>query len=128
MKKVKLVVLLVFSFSVIFPSILDADVNDDFQSIKKAVKKNPQYQSGKEVKWFKVLVTDNRTNETKVKVTLPISVVEFFMECADEEDLRIDREEGEMDLKELFKQLKKLGPMNLIEIYEEDETVKVWLE
>lgn len=128
MKKVKLVVLLVFSFSVIFSSTLGADVNDDFQSIKKAVKKNPQYQSGKEVKWFKVLVTDNQTQKTKVKVTLPISLVELFMECADENDLRIDRDECDMDLKELFKELKKLGPMNLIEVYEEDETIKVWLE
>lgn len=128
MKKIKLAVLLVFSFSVFFSSTLVADVNDDFQSIKKAVKKNPQYQSGKEVKWFKVLIKDNRTNETKVKVTLPISLVELFMECADEEDLEIDRGEGEVNLKKLFKELKKLGPMNLIEIYEEDETIKVWLE
>lgn len=74
------------------------------------------------------MITDNQTKKTKVKVALPISLVEIFMECANDEHLRIDREELDLDLKNLFEELKKLGPMNLIEIYEEDETVKVWLE
>jgi Leu/Phe-tRNA-protein transferase len=105
-----------------------ADSNDDFQAVKKAVKDNPQYDPGKEAKWLKVLVTDTRTNKDKVKITLPISLVELFMKCADDRNLRIDRDEYDIDLKELFAELKKVGPMALIEVYEDDELVKIWLE
>jgi len=105
-----------------------ADSDDDLQAVKKAVKENPQYDPGKEAKWFKVLVTDAQTNKDKVKITLPISLVELFMKCADNKNLRIDRDEYDIDLKELFAELKKVGPMALIEVYEDDEIVKIWLE
>ncbi|MGB3860658.1 MAG: hypothetical protein WA915_01135, partial [Candidatus Aminicenantaceae bacterium] len=78
--------------------------------------------------WFKVLVTDAQTKKDKVKITLPISLVEIFMKCADNKNLKIDREEYDIDLKELFAELKKVGPMALIEVYENDEIVKIWLE
>jgi len=128
MKKVASLVLIVFVLGVFLPNLLLADSKDDIQAIKKAVKKNPEYKAGEEVKWFKVLVTDNKTKKDKVKITLPICLVEAFLECVDEEDLKIDRDECDIDLKELFKELKKLGPTVLIEVIEEDETVKVWLE
>jgi hypothetical protein len=105
-----------------------ADCDDDIQAVKKAVKDNPQYDPGKEAKWFKVLVTDSQTNKDKVKITLPISLVELFMKCTDHKNLRIDREEYDINLKELFAELKKVGPMALIEVYEDDEIVKIWLE
>ncbi len=105
-----------------------ADIGDDIQAIKKAVKENPQYDPEKEAKWFKVLVTDAQTKKDKVKITLPISLVELFMKCADNKNLRIDRDEYDIDLKELFAELKKVGPMALIEVYEDDEIVKIWLE
>ena len=41
---------------------------------------------------------------------------------------KIDRDDCEIDLKELFKELKKLGPTVFIEVVEDDETVKVWFE
>ena len=38
-------------------------------------------------------------------------------------------EEGcKIELRKFFYELKKLGPLCLIEINEEDETVKIWLE
>ncbi|MFP4081810.1 MAG: hypothetical protein ACLFVG_03520 [Candidatus Aminicenantes bacterium] len=128
MKKAEIIVLAVLVLSLLAGGILFAESEDDIQAIKKAVKKNPAYQEGKEVKWFKVLVTDNKRKKDKVRITVPISVVEFFIKCADEEHLRINREECGIDLKELFQELKKLGPMALIEVYEDEETVKIWLE
>jgi hypothetical protein len=128
MKRITIFVLALIMTGVFSAGVVFADNDDDFQAIKKAVKDNPQYDPDKEAKWFKVLVTDTQTNKDKVKITLPISLVELFMKCADNKNLRIDRDEYDIDLKELFAELKKVGPMALIEVYEEDEIVKIWLE
>jgi len=100
----------------------------DIQVIKKAVKEKPAYEPGPEVKWFKVLVVDAKTNKDKVKITLPISVVEALVRCSDDHHLRIRDEDCEIDLKALLAELKKAGPMAIIEVSEDDEVVKVWLE
>jgi hypothetical protein len=128
MKKVASLVLIVFLLGVFLPNLLLADSKDDIQTIKKAVKKNPDYKAGEEVKWFKLLVTDNKTKKDKVKITLPISLIETLLKCVDEEDLDFEGDECDIDLKELFAELKKLGPTVIIEITEDDETVKVWFE
>jgi len=104
---------------------------DKAQDIKKAVKENPQFESGKPAQWFKVLVTDSKTGKDKVRLTLPISLVEVMAKYAGQDAkhcLKLDREGMDINLSELFAELKKLGPMMFIEVYEEDETVKIWLE
>ncbi|NOR22520.1 MAG: hypothetical protein GQ476_07545 [Candidatus Aminicenantes bacterium] len=128
MKKVASLVLIVFVLGVFLPNLLLADSKDEIQAIKKAVKKNPEYKAGEEVKWFKVLVTDNKTKKDKVKITLPISLIETLLKCVDEDDLNIDMDECDINLKELFAELKRLGPTVLIEVIEDDETVKIWFE
>lgn len=128
MKKVIIIVLVVLVLSFLLLNFLMAESSDDIQAIKKAVKENPSYKAGEEVKWFKLLVTDNRTKKDKIRITLPVSLVEMFIKCADDKHLRINRNECDIDLKKLFKELKKLGPMALIEVYEDGATVKVWLE
>jgi len=104
---------------------------DSAQDIKKAVKENPQFESGKAAQWFKVLVTDSKTGKDKVRLTLPISLVEVMAKYAGQHEkncFKLDREGMNINLSELFAELKKLGPMMFIEVYEEDETVKIWLE
>lgn len=130
MKKAAIIILILFVLAVVLPSLLLADGNDDLQKIKKAVKKNPDYKPGQEVQWFKVLITDNDTGKTKVKVTLPIAVVEAVLACAHDNHFKIDDDDCDIDLKELFAELKKHGPMVFIEINDDDEnvSVKVWLE
>jgi hypothetical protein len=130
MKKIIILVLVLFVFCVFLPSLLFADGNDDLQKVKKAVKKNPDYKPGEEVKWFKVLITDNDTGKTKVKITLPIAVVEAVLACANDNHFKIDDDDCDIDLKELFIELKKHGPMVFIEINDDDEnvSVKIWLE
>ncbi len=128
MKKVASLVLIVFVLGVFLPNLLLADSKDDIQTIKKAVKKNPEYKAGEEVKWFKVLVTDNKTKKDKVKITLPIFLIETLLKCVDEDDLDLDMDECDIDLKELFAELKRMGPTVLIEVIEDDETVKIWFE
>ncbi|HNS06133.1 MAG TPA: hypothetical protein PKH53_09025, partial [Candidatus Saccharicenans sp.] len=62
---------------------------DDYQVIKKAVQENSKGQSAGEAKWFKVLVIDKTSGQEKVKVTLPISLVEILMSCAGNKDFKM---------------------------------------
>ena len=127
MKKMLVVTLIIFVLTLFLTNLLAAR-KDDLQVIKKAVKQNSSYQSGQQVKWFKVLVTDNKTKKDKVKITLPVSLFEIFLKCSEDKNLKINREDVDIDLRQLFSELKKIGPTSLIEICEEEETVKVWLE
>jgi hypothetical protein len=128
MKKAVLIVVFAFCVAFLLGTIGLAKTNDDLQTIKKAVKENPSYEPGKEVKWFKVLVTDTKTNKDRVKITLPLALVEAFVKCADNKHLRLHDQETDINFEELLTELKKVGPMALIELYEDDEMVKVWLE
>jgi len=128
MKKATFLALAAFVLAFAFGGIALADGHDDIQAIKKAVKENPNYEPGKEVKWFKVLITDNKAGKDKVRITLPISLVEAFVKCADDKHLHFDEGDCDIDFDELLAELKKVGPMAIVEIYEDDETVKVWLE
>jgi len=128
MRKSALLATAVFGLALILGAFAMADDRVDFQAIKKAVKDNPNYEPGKDVKWFKVLVTDTKTNKDKVKITLPLVLVEAFLKCADDKHLRINDGDCDIDFEALLAELKKIGPMALIEVYEDGETVKVWLE
>jgi len=128
MKKVTFLALTAFVLTFALGGIALADGHDDIQAIKKAVKENPNYEPGQEVKWFKVLVTDSKAVKDKVRITFPISLVEAFVKCADDKHLHIDKGECDIDFGELLTELKKVGPMAIFEIFEDNETVKVWLE
>ena len=128
MKKITASVLAVMVLSFVLMNFLSAEDTSTIQAIKKAVKENPKYNAGSEVKWFKVLITDTRTKKDKVKITLPISLIELMAKHCNAKNLKVNRDEYDIDLKELLAELKKLGPMALVEICEDDELVKVWLE
>jgi hypothetical protein len=128
MKRTTFLVLAVIGVAFLGATFVLGESKDDIQAIRKAVKENPNYEPGKEVKWFKVLVTDTRTNKDKVRITLPLSLVEVFVKCADDKHLRIHDHDCDIDFEELLAELKKVGPMAFIEVYEDDEIVKVWLE
>lgn len=128
MKKVAILIVVIILLSLLLATALVAERGDDIQVIKKAVKKNPAYKSGKEVRWFKLLITDNRTKKDKVRMTLPVALVEYFLKCTEDKQLRIKRDDCDVNLMDLFQDLKKLGPMSVMEIYEEGVTLKVWFE
>jgi hypothetical protein len=100
----------------------------DLAAIKRAVAENPAPETAPAAKWFKVLVIDARTNKEKVKITLPISLVEIFVKSARNSHVRMRRHDVDIDIAELWSELKKIGPMTFIEIAEGDEIVKVWIE
>jgi hypothetical protein len=128
MKKLAVLMIAAVALTFALGSFVRAEGPDDIQAIKKAVKENPNYEPGKEVQWFKVLVTDNKAGKDKVRITLPLSLVEAFVKCADDDHLKLDHGKTDIDFGQLLVELKKVGPMAIIEIFEEDETVKVWLE
>jgi len=128
MKKAAIVVLVVVVVSLILAGILLAGEDFDIQSVKKAVKTNPAYRAGQEVRYFKLLITDNRTKKHKVQMTLPVSLIEIFMKCTKNEDLNVECDDYQLDIKELLAELKRAGPMSIIEIVGEEATLKIWFE
>lgn len=124
MKKLALVLVVLLGIT---PAVMGAAA-DDYKVIKKVVK--PGTTTAKtmdEVKWFKVEVTDMKTGKVKVRVTLPISLIDVVSGWCHKGGLEV--ENGmKIDLKQLLKELKKVGPMALVEVYEDNEKVKVWVE
>jgi hypothetical protein len=128
MKKTVIAILAAVVIAFLATPVVRGQNHDDFQAIQKAVKQNPAYKEGKEVKWFKVLITDTKTGKDKVRVTLPLALVEALVKCADDRSMKFKEEGCDVDLKVLFAELKKVGPMALIEIMDEGALIKVWLE
>ena len=128
MRKITLLILTLFVVGLISVNTAVAEDKDALQAIKKAVKENPYYSKGKEVRWFKLLVTDEITKQDRVKLTLPIALVEMFLNACDDDDLQIQDQDLDIDVKKMFKELKKAGPMALIEVREKGEVIKIWLE
>ncbi|MDD8030759.1 MAG: hypothetical protein PHQ25_02020 [Acidobacteriota bacterium] len=102
--------------------------SDDYKVIKKAVQDNPKVESAQDVKWFKLLVVDNTTGKEKVRITLPFALVEILARCADDQPMKMGDSGTKLDIEELIAELKKAGPMSIVEINEEKEKVKIWLE
>ena len=127
MKRTVIAVLVVLAVTMVAAPALRADRHKDFQAIQKAVKQNPNYVEGQEVKWFKVLITDVKSGKEKVKITLPLSLIEALANCAGERS-ELKEHGCDIDLKTLLAEMKKAGPMALIEITDEDALIKVWLE
>ncbi|MCK5878569.1 MAG: hypothetical protein KAH24_02240 [Holophagae bacterium] len=122
----KLALVLVFMMG-IAPAVMGAAA-DDYKVIKKVVK--PGTTTAKtmdEVKWFKVEVTDMKTGKVKVRVTLPISLIDVVSGWCPKEGLEVDNG-MKINLKQLVQELKKVGPMAIVEVYEDNEKVKVWVE
>jgi hypothetical protein len=128
MKKASIVIIVALAVGLLAAPALRAERGNDFQAIQKAVKQNPAYEAGKEVRWLKVLITDKRSGKNKLKISLPISIVELLVNCSGERHLNINDDNCEVDFKALFAELKKAGPTALIEITDDDALIKVWLE
>ena len=128
MKKTSLFILVVFVSIIVLSNFILAKEDFDLQTIKKAVKKNPQYKKGKEVQWFKLLIMDGDCKKDKLEITLPLSLVDLLFECAKDKKMNIDCGDYDLDLRRLYKELKKRGPKSLIEIRGEDGVLKIWLE
>ncbi|MCP5047317.1 MAG: hypothetical protein GY940_09115 [bacterium] len=119
-KLVVVLIVIVAVFAASFPVI--ADSAEDYKVIKRAAKN----KKAGDVVWFKVQITDKKTKKNKVKITIPIALIDLVMDSIDEK-IKINGKK-DLDFKKIFKALKKHGPMAMIEVDEEDALIKVWLE
>ena len=101
---------------------------DDYKVIKNAVKSSEVSATGqKSVQWFKILVTDKTGEAEKVKISLPISLVEMMINACPEEKFKVDHG-CQIDIRKIWDELKKTGPLALVEVEDHGETVKIWFE
>jgi hypothetical protein len=127
-KKTTLVILALFGLGLAAMPSPAASNDKDFKVIQRAVKQDSAAATGGEVKWFKVLIMDSRSSEARVKITLPVALIEVILACSDGRHYRIDDDDCEIDLKAVWAALKKAGPMALVEIEDDGAVIKVWLE
>ncbi|NOZ12139.1 MAG: hypothetical protein GXO69_00655 [Acidobacteria bacterium] len=124
MKKLVLVLIVMLG---IVPVVRGA-ASDDYKVIKKAVKPGTTaVTTMDEVKWFKVEVTDMTTGKVKVRITLPISLLDVVSGWCPNNSM--DFGNGmKIKLKQLLVALKKAGPLAIVEACEDNEKVRVWVE
>jgi hypothetical protein len=90
----------------------------------------PRARSGREPQWFKVRVVDRNSGRTKVTINLPLSLVRALGD--DTIDWGCRNGEGVRDrchtvrLSEVLRSLE--AGQELVEIEDEEATVKVWVE
>jgi hypothetical protein len=128
MKRAILLIVVVLILFIFLSSTILADEDFDLKTIKKAVKKNPQYKKGREVQWFKILIKDRDCKKDRLEITLPISLVDLLFECTKDKKMNIDCGDYDLDIIKLYKEIKRRGPRSLIEIRSEDEVLRIWLE
>lgn len=127
MKK-KIVCLAVLLMGFVVVNGLFATAADDYKVIKNAVKSTETSRTGqKSVQWFKILVTDRNGDHEKVKITLPVSLVEMMLNSCPDKKFNFDHD-CEIDMKRVWNDLKAAGPLALVEVEDHGETVKIWLE
>jgi len=115
------------------PSAAASD-NDNWRIVKRAVQEDEtrpaevrRKTDRREPRWFKVLILD-RKDGGDLKITLPLSLVEGIIQLASHERFKCNGREYDFELSEMLNQLKKAGPMALIEISDDDGLIKVWIE
>jgi hypothetical protein len=128
MKKLALAVLAAMCLGVLAVPVPAAANGNDFKVIQKAVKRNPAYERGREVRYLKILVVDLEHREERVSVTLPLFLIDLILGCADSRHYKVGDDDCEIDLKALYKDIKKAGPSRLIELRGEGGLIKIWLE
>jgi len=102
--------------------------NSDYQVIKRAVNDEGSARptGGKEAAVLKIEVKDSDSGKIKVKVSVPLSLVELFAACDHHHEWAGDH--CDIDLPRVLAELKKAGPQALVEVTEDDESVRIWLE
>lgn len=125
------VILAMFGFG-LFATAPAAANDKDFKVIQRAVKQDPGAERGRggrgEVRWLKIVIQDSRSEPAKVKITLPVALIEAVLACTDGRHFKVDDGDCEIDLKAVWAALKKGGSLALVEIEDGGALIKVWLE
>jgi len=107
---------------------LFASAADDYKVIKNAVKSPETSRAGqKSVQWFKIVVSGKEGDHEKVKISLPVSLMEIMINTCADKKFNVDRG-CQIDIQRVWNDLKAAGPLALVEMEDHGETVKIWLE
>ncbi len=100
------------------------------QAAPAAAQARPAAHTGREPQWFKVRVVDRRTGRKKVTINLPLSLVRALGDDTIDWGCRSgegDREKcHSVRLSEVLRSLE--AGQELVEIEDDEATVKVWVE
>lgn len=99
------------------------DSTDDYKVIKKSAKNK---KSSGDITWFRLEVIEKSGDKGKIKIKIPISLVETLADCT-EGKVKLE-DNCKVDLKKVLADLKKYGPMTLVEIESDDANIRIWFE
>ena len=88
----------------------------------------PALASDKEVIWMRVQVFDQGGEHAKVKVNLPISLIEVVIDSIDKREFLSEIQEGHpsLDIQKLWRQIRKMEGGDFVTIESDKENVRVW--
>jgi hypothetical protein len=107
---------------------LHAGRNEDYKVIKNALHGVADGGGGRQpLRWLKIEMMGKEGAGERVKLTLPVSLMEIIIRACPEKKFSIDRG-CEIDIQRVWNDLKAAGPLALVEVEDSGETVKIWLE
>jgi hypothetical protein len=86
----------------------------------------PRAPGGADARWFRVRVTDAETGKSKVNVNIPMGLVNVGMKMG----ARFVPETSDIDLEELFEQIKSGAHGKIVEVIDDEsgEHVEIFIE
>ena len=88
----------------------------------------PIQAADKNIIWLRVEVNDQGGEHSKVKINLPLSLIEVVVDSIDKREFmaEIENEHPSLDIPKLWKQIRKLESDDFITVESENENVRVW--
>jgi len=88
----------------------------------------PTLAAAKSVVWMRVEVLDQGGEHTKVKINLPLSLIEVVVDSIDKRDFMAEIEEGHpsLDIPKLWKEIRKMDAQEFVTVESDKENVRVW--
>jgi hypothetical protein len=135
MKRTAIVILAVFALGALAAPAA-ASHSKEFKVIQNAVNGPPAGQKAKEhekgrgheARCLKVLIKDDGPDGGELRLTLPLALIELVLAESDGHHFKVHDDDCEIDLRAVWKALKKAGPHALVEIKDDGAVFRVWLE
>ena len=129
MKKTATALLIVLAAALLAaPSMASEKNRKELTIIRKAVADTPTPEPAAKPRWFKLVVTDDRCHKDVVKLSLPIGLCELFLNKCHDTKVNLDHHLSEIDLDDIWSELKHSALRTVIEVSSGKETVKIWFE
>ncbi|HEY3174290.1 MAG TPA: hypothetical protein VGK94_00870 [Candidatus Polarisedimenticolia bacterium] len=93
-----------------------------------AVAGAPARASDKEIIWMRVQVFDQGGEHAKVKINLPLSLIEVVIDSIDKREFmaELEEEHPSLDIQKLWRQIRKMEGDDFVTIESDKENVRVW--